>query len=120
MTADGFVLVHGGYHGAWCWDAVVPLLDLPSVAVDLPGRGRRPAHGQVTVGMCVDAVLGDADAAGFDRFVLAGHSLGGVTITETANRAPERIAHLVYVAALAPPPGACLFDLFFPDQGVPE
>ena len=70
--------------------------------------------------MCVDAVLEDADAAGFDRFVLVGHSLGGLTITETANRAPERVAHLVYLAAFAPSPGACLFDVSPRYDGVPD
>src|SRR5438874_2380109 len=61
MSIDGVVLVHGGYHGAWCWDAVVALLDRPCAAVDLPGRGARPAVGQlVTLASCVDAVLADA------------------------------------------------------------
>jgi pimeloyl-ACP methyl ester carboxylesterase len=105
MTVDGVVLVHGGMHGSWAWDPVVPLLDGPTCAVDLPGRGRRPVPlGSVTLDDCVAAVLEDADAAGFDRFVLVGHSLGGVTLTETGFRHPDRVAHLVYVGALIPPP----------------
>ena len=100
------VLVHGGMHTSHCWAPVVPLLDAPAVAVDLPGRGRRPAAlPSVTLDDCVAAVLEDADAAGFERFVLVAHSLGGVTVTETAFRHPERIAALVYVAALVPGPG---------------
>ena len=114
---DGVVLVHGGYHGAWCWDDVVPQLHLPTVAVDLPGRGRRPIEPgtHVTFGDCAAAVLEDADAAGFERFVLVGHSLGGMTLTTTANRAPERLARLVYVGALALPPGSAVFELLAPD-----
>lgn len=120
MDADGFVLVHGSYHGAWCWDEVRPLLRRPSIAVDLPGRGARPARGEpVTVAQCVDAVLADADAAGFSRFVLVGHSMGGITITETANRCPERVARLVYVAALVLPVGSTVFDLYFGDGPPP-
>lgn len=116
MAVDGIILVHGGFHGGWCWDAVRPHLTAPSLAVDLPGRGARPAPGRhVRVADCVDAVLEDADAAGFDRFVLAGHSMGGLTITETANRAPERVARLVYVAALALAPGQSIFGLFAGD-----
>jgi pimeloyl-ACP methyl ester carboxylesterase len=115
-TIDGVVLVHGGFHGAWCWDAVRPQLAAPSVAVDLPGRGARPAPGEhVRVADCVDAVLEDADAAGYDRFVLVGHSMGGLTITETANRAPDRVVRLVYVAALALAPGQTIFGLFAGD-----
>ena len=41
-AVDGVVLVHGGYHGAWCWDEVRSHLSSPSVAVDLPGRGDAP------------------------------------------------------------------------------
>jgi pimeloyl-ACP methyl ester carboxylesterase len=93
-------------HGSWCWDPVLPFLTSPSVAVDLPGRGTRPAD-LATVGLdeSVAAVLDEADQAGFERFVLVGHSLGGVTITETAVRHPERVAALVYVGALVPGPG---------------
>jgi pimeloyl-ACP methyl ester carboxylesterase len=93
-------------HGSWGWDPLVPLLDLPVVAVDLPGRGARPADlASVTLDDCVAAVMEDADAAGFDRFALVGHSLGGVTLTETGFRHPERISHLVYIGAIVPPPG---------------
>jgi pimeloyl-ACP methyl ester carboxylesterase len=105
--ADGVVLVHGGLHSSACWSSLLPLLDLPARAVDLPGRGNRPADlATVTVDDCVAAVLDEADAAGFERFVLVGHSLGGVTITETGYRHPGRVAHLVYVGALVPPPGS--------------
>ncbi|HZP29940.1 MAG TPA: alpha/beta fold hydrolase [Acidimicrobiia bacterium] len=120
MAVDGMVLVHGGMHGGWCWEDVIPLLDTPGVAVDLPGRGTRPLDGRpVTLARCVDAVIEDADAAGFGRFVLVGHSMGGLTITETANRFPERVAALVYVAALAPPPGCTVFQLYFQDDAPP-
>jgi pimeloyl-ACP methyl ester carboxylesterase len=105
--AGGTVLVHGGLHTSRCWAPLVPLLDGPVVAVDLPGRGTRPADvDTVTLDDCVQAVLEDADAAGFERFALVGHSLGGVTITETAYRHPRRVTQLVYIGALVPPPGA--------------
>lgn len=113
---DGMVLVHGGYHGSWCWDDVLPSLQSHAIAVDLPGRGRRPATGRVTLDDCATAVLEEAEAAGLERVVLVGHSLGGLTLTTVANRAPERLARLVYVAALAPPPGRTVFDLLAPDQ----
>ena len=117
MSFDGFVLVHGGMHGGWCWEDVQPLLDRPSIAVDLPGRGRRPLDAQpVTLARCVDAVIADANEAGFDRFVLVGHSMGGLTITEVANRHPQRVEHLVYVAALAPPPRVSTLELFARDS----
>jgi pimeloyl-ACP methyl ester carboxylesterase len=107
MSVDGVVLVHGGLHCAAGWDPLLPHLAAPAVAVDLPGRGNRPADlASVTLADCVDAVIDAADDSGFERFVLVGHSLGGVTITETAHLHPERVAALVYVGALVPPPGA--------------
>src|SRR5207248_2009902 len=94
------------------WNPLLPYLDKPAVAVDLPGRGRRPANvADVTLDDCVAAVLEDADRAGFERFCLVGHSLGGVTVTETAYRRPERVSHLVYVAALVPAPGQSAGDV---------
>jgi pimeloyl-ACP methyl ester carboxylesterase len=105
-TSSGVVLVHGGLHTAACWRPLLPLLERPAVAVDLPGRGRRPVElASVTLDDCVAAVLEDADGAGFERFTLVGHSMGGITITETAFRHPERVAALVYVGALVPGPG---------------
>jgi pimeloyl-ACP methyl ester carboxylesterase len=115
-VADGVVLVHGGYHGAWCWDEVRAAMATPTVAVDLPGRGTRPRpEGRVTLADCARAVLDDADTAGFDRFLLVGHSLGGLTITTVAGTAPSRVAGVVYLAALAPAPGQTAFGLLAPE-----
>ncbi|MGE2688901.1 alpha/beta fold hydrolase [Mycolicibacterium pulveris] len=108
VSVGGIVLVHGGMCTSTCWDLVKPHLTMPAVAVDLPGRAGRPADlAAVTLDDCVQAVIDTADEAGFERFVLVGHSLGGVTITETAWRHPERVARLLYVGALIPGPGSC-------------
>lgn len=120
---DGVVFVHGGHHDKTCWQLLLPLIELPSIAVDLPGRGDRPANGEaITYKMCAEAVLAEADAAGFDRMMLVGHSMGGLTISRTALDAPERVAHLVYVGALAPPVGVSVTDLFGAAvaQGLPD
>jgi pimeloyl-ACP methyl ester carboxylesterase len=107
VTVDGLLLVHGGLHTSQCWEYLLPLLEMPARAIDLPGRGSRPADlSKVTLSDCVDAVIEEADAAGYSGFALVGHSLGGVTITETAFLHPERVTHLVYVGALVPPPGS--------------
>jgi len=107
MVSDGIVLVHGGLHTSACWAPLLPLLTHPARAVDLPGRGSRPADlSSVGLDDCVAAVIDEADAGGFDRFALVGHSLGGVTITEVGYRYPDRVSQLVYVGALVPPPGS--------------
>ncbi|MFM7275406.1 MAG: alpha/beta fold hydrolase [Gammaproteobacteria bacterium] len=104
-AVDGAVLVHGGTCAADIWDELMPLLPFPAVAVDMPGRGSHPADlSRVTLDDCVSAVLAAADAAGFRRFALVGHSLGGVTITEAAYRHPERVRSVIYLGALVPTP----------------
>lgn len=107
MSVGGIVLVHGGLNTSACWDSMLAHVEAPVVALDLPGRGSHPAEiTEVTLDDCVQAVIDSADQAGFGQFALVGHSLGGVTITETAWRHPERVAQLVYVGALVPAPGA--------------
>ncbi|MEI6882688.1 MAG: alpha/beta hydrolase, partial [Bacteroidota bacterium] len=96
------VLVHGAWHGAWCFSALQHALDelgVPSFAIDLPGHG-------VSTEPLTD-LYGDAqhvadvlDALG-DPVVLVGHSYGGAVITEAAVRHPD-VAHLVYLTAFAP------------------
>src|SRR5262245_48074262 len=62
VSVDGVVLVHGSNLSAACWDSVVAHMHAPAVAVDLPGRGNRPADIlTVTLADCVDAVIETAD-----------------------------------------------------------
>jgi pimeloyl-ACP methyl ester carboxylesterase len=115
VTDDGWplVLVHGGAHGAWCWEPLLPLLHAPALAVDLPPQPIRgvpdavppPETARVGLDDFARRVLADVDEAGFDRFALVGHSMGGLTIAEVARRVPARVAHLVFVSCLVPPEG---------------
>jgi pimeloyl-ACP methyl ester carboxylesterase len=115
-----FVLVHGSWHGAWCWDKVVPLLEAAghrAVAIDLPGHGAdRTAFAEVSLdgyARCIQAAL-DAEP---EPPILVGHSMGGGAITQAAELAPERIAALVYVAAFIPRPGESVAELAQSDAG---
>jgi pimeloyl-ACP methyl ester carboxylesterase len=111
---SSYVLVHGAWHGAWCWDKVVPLLEAEGhsvTAVDLPGHGddTTPLAGlmQAEYGRRVaDAV----EAAG-EPVVLVGHSMGGMAITQAAEYVPDKIAAIVYVCAFLPGPGDSLMTL---------
>lgn len=116
QPAVPLVLVHGGMNSSLAWAPILPLLKSSAIAIDLPGRGNNPGNlASITLDDAVATVLKEADGAGFDRFVLVGHSLGGVTITETAFRHPERVVSLVYVGALIPGPGQTAAEL----MGVP-
>ncbi len=113
----GIVLVHGGYHGAWCWDRLLPWLDAPTLAVDLPGRGSHPMDlDDVTIELGADSVLADIDAAGFDRLVLVGHSLAGVSLPVIAGRLGDRVAHLVFISCLVVPDGQSVVTMTPPAQ----
>jgi pimeloyl-ACP methyl ester carboxylesterase len=114
----GFVLVHGGHGGAWNWDEIVPLLDAPAVALDLPGRGGLPTpNAPITFRTCAEAALDAADGAGITHIVAVGHSMGGYTISSLADLAPDRVDHLVYLAALAPTAGTTVFDIYYNARG---
>ena len=106
MSVDGVVLVHGANHCAASWDAVMAHLVAPAIAVELPGRGSRPAPIEgVTLDDCVQVVVDSIDEAGFERPALVGHSLGAMTVTETAVRHPERVDRLIYIGGVVPAPG---------------
>jgi pimeloyl-ACP methyl ester carboxylesterase len=120
VSGGGFmtpiVLIHGGGFDGRCWDLVVPLLEAPALAVDLPGRGRRPAPpDSVSLEACADAVVADADAAGFDEIVLVGHSLAGCSMPFVAQRLGARVRHAVFVACTLPDEGASAFDTLDPE-----
>jgi pimeloyl-ACP methyl ester carboxylesterase len=90
VTAASVVLVHGAWHGAWCWEKVVTLLDgagVPSVAVELPLTSL--ADDVAATRQAVDAIGGPV--------VLCGHSYGGVVISEAGDHPDVR--HLVYLCA---------------------
>ncbi len=96
------VLVHGAWHGAWCWAQLQAELDrrgIPSHAIDLPGHG---ASVRPLGGLHHDAahVTDTLDHLGLDDVVLVGHSYGGAVITQAAVGRSD-LAHLVYVAAFA-------------------
>jgi pimeloyl-ACP methyl ester carboxylesterase len=100
-----FVLVHGAWHGAWCWEKVVPLLAARGHrvrAIDLPGHGADPKPpGQVSWDDYM-ARMGETIASAQERPILVGHSLGGAVITGSADHWPERIRSLVYLCAILP------------------
>jgi pimeloyl-ACP methyl ester carboxylesterase len=112
-----FVLVHGAFHGAWCWVKLEPELERRGhrvVTLDLPGGGDDPTPiEQVTLGGYVSRVA-EVIARQPEPVILVGHSLGGMTITATAERVPERIRKLVYLCAFILRDGESLYSLLDP------
>lgn len=101
-----FALVHGAWHGAWCWELVSPLLRQAGhdpVAPDLPSDDVSATTFDAYADV-VCAALNRRD----DDVVVVGHSLGGPTATLVAARRPVR--HLIYLCAAVPAVGRSLFD----------
>src|SRR3954447_26446098 len=113
-----YVLVHGGGSTARYWDRVVPLLDAPALAVDLPGRAGKPADlAALTVEMEVESVVADIDAAAIEEpIVLVAHSSGGLVAPGVVAALGSRIERVVLNAALIPPEGGCGLDCLKPNQ----
>ncbi len=103
------VLVHGAWHGAWCWESFKPYLDargLRPVAPDLPGHGdNRIPMADVTLARYADAIAEVLDGLG-EPAILVGHSMAGAVVSEVAERRPDSIQTLVYIAAYMLPDGA--------------
>jgi len=112
-----FVLVSGSWHAAWCWERVVPLLEARGarvIAPDLLGMGPDPTPlAEVSLAAWADQVA-DIIRAQPEPVILVGHSRGGIVISEVAERVPDHIARLVYLAAPVIGDGARLDDVMGP------
>ena len=111
-----FILIHGAYHGGWCWRKTVSILrgqDIEVFAPTLTGLGER--NHLLTSDVNLSTHI--ADIVQFLRFEdlhdvdLIGHSYAGMVISGVAKIVPERIAHLTYLDALMSLDGQTVFDI---------
>jgi pimeloyl-ACP methyl ester carboxylesterase len=100
-----FALVHGAWHGAWCWEQLTPLLTEQGHAVITP---ELPCDDPSSTFEDYAATVCDAVGDGPDDLIVVGHSLAGHTIPLIAARRPVR--HLVYLCALVPELGRSMRD----------
>ena len=114
-----FVLVHGGGHGGWCYQAVARIMRSHGQEVYTPtmtGLGER-AH-LLSPAIDLDSHITDVvkvlDYEDLRNVILVGHSYGGMVITGVADRATDRIGHLVYLDAATPQNGQSLVDIAAP------
>lgn len=111
-----FVLVHGAWHGGWCWDRVAPLLREAGHEVHAPtltGLSER-AHllsPQVGLETHVEDVVRVVDVLGLRDVVLVGHSYAGQVVTAVADRRPSAVGRRVYLDAFVGADGESARDL---------
>jgi len=114
-----FIYLHGSFHAAWNWHRVIPLMAQAGhsgIALDLPGHGRDTTPpGGVSLETCVEQLLACIDTQR-EPCVLVAHSRNGIVISQAAERRPERILGLVYLAAYLIPEGKSMMDYAMTDQ----
>jgi pimeloyl-ACP methyl ester carboxylesterase len=111
-----FVLVHGAWHGGWCYARVAELLRARGYRVFTPtmtGLGERVhlASADITLSTHVTDIVNVLKFEDLHDVVLCGHSYGGLVISGVVEAVPERIAALVYLDAFVPENGQSLHDL---------
>lgn len=111
-----FLLIHGTWHGSWCWDRLSPILKERGHEVWSPtliGLADRAGEASPQTGLAthVDQITKLIQDTGLNDFTLVGHSYGGLIMVGVAERVPQNITHLVYLDALVPNHGQSAFDL---------
>jgi pimeloyl-ACP methyl ester carboxylesterase len=111
-----FVLVHGAWHGGWCYKRVAQRLRQAGHEVYTPtltGVGERVhlMNRAINLDTHVQDILGVIRCEELSDFVLCGHSYGGMVISGVAEKIPEKIRSLVYLDAFVPADGHSLLDM---------
>jgi pimeloyl-ACP methyl ester carboxylesterase len=114
------LLIHGSWHGAWCWHKVVPLLEQQGHqvrALDLPGHGTdwRLARGRITLRMMAHSVAQRVQAHSSPTLLVV-HSRSGIVASAVAEMLPKAISGVVYLASYMLPHGARAADAFAKDK----
>ncbi len=110
-----FVFIHGGLHGAWCWNPLISELEKRGhrgFAFDLPGHGDDPTpRFTVTFDAYAAAANRFLKSRDFDSLVLVGHSIAGMLLPEVARDNAETVTEVVFLAALVLDQGEAAIDL---------
>jgi len=111
-----FILIHGAWHGGWCWDGVVTELKKAghkAVAPTMPGHNQKDDRSKICLNDYIEKIL--QIVQGTDgQVVLVGHSSAGFLVQAVAAKIPEKFNHLIFINAFILPDGRCQFDIVPP------
>ncbi|PHP65361.1 alkyl salicylate esterase [Zhengella mangrovi] len=111
---DPVILIHGAWQGSWVWSRLLPRLEaagLTAAAVDLPGNGADGTDPErASLSLYLDHLDGVLAKLG-GRASLVGHSGGGIVATAFAERHPDAVSRVAYLAGMMLPSGMTFGDL---------
>lgn len=118
--AATYVLVHGAWHGGWCWKHTKALLEQSGHRVFAPtltGMGERHhlSSASIDLNTHIRDVAAIIESEELSHVILVGHSYGGYIVAGVANLMPEKIAHIVYLDAMLPMPGKAARETWPPE-----
>lgn len=112
-----FVLIHGAHHSSRCWEPIIDLLNAPTLAIDLPGRGRHPAPlDEIHLTDFVESAVSDIEQADATDVVLVGHSMAGLSLAGILNQVHSRVRHVVFLSCVVPLHGESMVSEMPPGQ----
>lgn len=111
-----FILIHGMWHGGWCWERLTPLLRAAGHVVYIPtlaGLAERAdmRSDNIDLNTHVQEIVNLCEANDLHEVILVGHSLGGFMAPVVADKIPGWIAHIVNLDGIVPENGKALKDL---------
>jgi pimeloyl-ACP methyl ester carboxylesterase len=100
-----YILIHGAWHGKWCWKYITPILEKYGhdvIAIDLPGHGENQRNfRKISLESYINAIY-DIIKLYNKKIILIGHSMAGVIISQIAEYLPDHIEELIYITAFIP------------------
>ncbi len=112
-----FILIHGAWHGGWCWEGVINALEKmghTAEAPTLPGHHKEDDRANIQFSDYVEKIVGVLKQQS-TPVVLVGHSSAGFLLQAVAPLAPDKITRLIFLNAFVLPDGKCQFDLVPPE-----
>ena len=114
---EHFVLIHGAWHGGWCWSGVIQELEKAghtAEAPTMPGHNPDDDRSQIKFDDYIDKIS-DVLSRQPRPVVLVGHSSGGYMLQAAAPRVPDKISRSIFLNAFILPEGKSQFDLVPPE-----